>query len=255
MFCKKEVISVETLSLLIADCSDDFRKSLESALQGNYRVHTCRSGREALELLKTITPDILVMDLMLPELDGISLLQALNNSGIRPTVLATTRLVNDYVVSTTTKLGVDYLMVKPCSVQAIVNRVRDLSKQKPRPMLSAPDPKTHISNLLVSLGIPTKLRGYAYLREAVLLMSENPMQSITKELYPSVARQFNCTPSQVERSIRNAIQQSWEKRSDEVWTTVFQPDGSGTIPRPSNAAFISRLADRLLLDQVQLTTP
>lgn len=255
MFCKKEVISVETLSLLIADCSDDFRNSLESALQGNYRVHTCRSGREALELLKTITPDILVMDLMLPELDGISLLQALNNSGIRPTVLATTRLVNDYVVSTTTRLGVDYLMVKPCSVQAIVNRVRDLSKQKPRPVLSAPDSRTHISNLLVSLGIPTKLRGYAYLREAVLLMSENPMQSITKELYPSVARQFNCTPSQVERSIRNAIQQSWEKRSDEVWTTVFQPDGSGTIPRPSNAAFISRLADRLLLDQVQLTTP
>ena len=97
--------------------------------------------------------------------------------------------------------------------------------------------------------------GYAYLREAVLLMVENPMQSITKELYPGVARQFGCTSSQVERSIRNAIQQAWEKRSDEVWSTVFQTDNTGTIPRPSNAAFVSRLADRLLLDQVQLAMP
>lgn len=246
---------METLTLLIADCSDEFRNSLQSALQGKYRVHTCRSGREALELLKTATPDILIMDLMLPELDGISLLQALNTSRIRPIVLATTRLVNDYVVGTTTKLGVDYLMVKPCSIQAIVNRVQDLSKQKPRPVLSAPDSKTHISNLLVSLGISTKLRGYAYLREAVMLMVQNPMQSITKELYPGVARHFGCTPSQVERSIRNAIQQSWEKRSNDVWSTVFQSDDSGTIPRPSNATFISRLADRLILDQVQLSMP
>jgi len=239
---------VETLTLLIADCSDDFRNSLESALQGNYRVHTCRSGREALELLKTVTPDILIMDLMLPELDGISLLQALNNSGIRPTVLATTRLVNDYVVSTTTRLGVDYLMVKPCSVQAIVNRVRDLSKQKPRPVLSAPDSKTHVSNLLVSLGIPTKLRGYAYLREAVLLMVENPMQSITKELYPAIARKFGTSSSKVERAIRHAIEVAWSRGRVDTLNKAFGCCVALPGEKPTNGEFIALIADKLSME-------
>ena len=105
------------------------------------------------------------------------------------------------------------------------------------------------------MGVSTKLRGYAYLREAVLLMIQNPMQSITKELYPGVAKQFSSTPTQVERSIRNAIQHAWERRNEEQWLQVFQPDKAGKIARPSNAAFISRLADRLLLDQLQLTMP
>ena len=234
------LLLVETMTLLIADSSEEFCNSLIDALQGNYRIQTCRTGKEAL---------------MLPELDGLTLLQVLADSGIRPTVLATTRLANDYVIATSTKLGVEYLMVKPCDIRAIAKRVRDLSCQKPRPRLSAPDPKTHVSNLLISLGVSTKLRGYAYLREAVLLMIQNPMQSITKELYPGVAKQFSSTPTQVERSIRNAIQHAWERRNEEQWLQVFQPDKAGKIARPSNAAFISRLADRLLLDQLQLTMP
>lgn len=233
------LLLVETMTLLIADSSEEFCNSLIDALQGNYRIQTCRTGKEALEILRTSTPDLLIMDLMLPELDGLTLLQVLADSGIRPTVLATTRLANDYVIATSTKLGVEYLMVKPCDIRAIAKRVRDLSCQKPRPRLSAPDPKTHVSNL----------------REAVLLMIQNPMQSITKELYPGVAKQFSSTPTQVERSIRNAIQHAWERRNEEQWLQVFQPDKAGKIARPSNAAFISRLADRLLLDQLQLTMP
>lgn len=160
-------ILVETMTLLIADSSEEFRNNLINALQGNYRIQSCQTGKEALEILRNATPDLLIMDLMLPELDGLTLLQVLSDSGIRPTVLATTRLVNDYVIGATTKLGVEYLMVKPCDIRAIAKRVRDLSNQKPRPKLSAPDPKTHVSNLLISLGISTKLRGYAYLGCAV----------------------------------------------------------------------------------------
>lgn len=246
---------METMTLLIADSSEEFRSNLIKALQGNYRIQACQTGREALEILRTATPDMLIMDLMLPELDGLTLLQALSDSGIHTTVLATTRLVNDYVLSATSRLGVEYLMVKPCDIRAIVNRVRDMSERKPRPRLSAPDSRTQATNLLVSLGFSTKLRGYSYLREAILLMSRNPLQSITKELYPSVAKQFSSTPTQVERSIRNAIQHAWDRRSNDTWQQVFQPDSTGDVPRPSNAAFISRLADRLLLDQVALKLP
>lgn len=81
------------------------------------------------------------------------------------------------------------------------------------------------------------------------------MQSITKELYPSVARQFGCNSAQVERSIRNAIQGAWNQRNDSLWAQIFQPDETGTVPRPSNATFITRLADRLVLDQMQITLP
>ena len=177
---------METMSVLIADSSEEFRSTLANALQGNYRVHACRTGKEALDILQRTPPDVLILDLMLPELDGISLLQTVSAAGVRPTVLATTRLANDYVVEATTKLGVEYLMIKPCDIRAIVSRVNDLCCHRPRPSISAPDNRTHISNLLISLGISTKLRGYPYLREAVLRMVDNPMQSITKELYPSV---------------------------------------------------------------------
>lgn len=176
---------METISILIADSSEEFRSTLTNALQGNYRLFSCRSGKEALDFALETPPDILILDLMLPELDGISLLQLLFASGIRPLVLATTKLYNDYVVDATAKLGVEYLMIKPCDIRAVVGRVKDLSNSLSKPSLSAPDRRTHVSNLLVSLGVSTKLRGYSYLREAVLYMADNPMASVTKELYPA----------------------------------------------------------------------
>ena len=246
---------METMTLLIADCSDDFRNALAQALQGQYRIQCCRTGREVLELLHREVPDLVVMDLMLPEIDGISLLQQLRDAGIRPLVLATTRLINDYVLDAATELEVAYMMMKPCDIRAMVGRIRDLLRQKPRPKVSAPDKRSHVSNILTTLGISSKLRGYHYLRTAILICADTPMQSVTKELYPAVAHQLQCTPAQVERSIRNAIQKSWENRSEEVWPRFFPENGSGTVERPSNAAFINRLADRIQLDQMELELP
>ena len=222
---------METQTLLIADSSEEFRTTLVQALQGNYRVLCCRTGMEALDILRRETPDLFIMDLMLPEVDGLTLLQRLHELGIHPTILATTRLVNDYVISATTKLGVEYLMIKPCDIRAIVRRVRDLSSRKSRAAAGGPDRRTYVSNLLTALGINSKLRGYNYLRAAILAMLEN---------------------SQVERSIRNAIQQAWEKRSDETWLRYFPGNEDGSVPRPSNATFICRLADRIQLDQMQM---
>ena len=246
---------METMTLLIADSSPEFRNTLTAALQSTFRIHSCATGKEALEVLLREKPDLVVMDLMLPELDGLTLLQTLRESGIQTTVLATTRLVNEYVITATAKLGVDYIMYKPCDIRAIVGRIRDISAQKPKAKVAAPDDRTYVSNILVSLGINTKLRGYNYLREAVLIMRANPMQSITKELYPKVAREFLCTPTQVERSIRNAVQKAWENRDEDLWLQYFRENDGKSLSRPSNATFISRLADRLLLDQMRLTMP
>lgn len=237
------------LKLLIADGTEEFRLALADKLRGAYYVRTCRDGTEALELLHSFCPDILVLDMMLPGLDGISLLQAAATSKFQPIVLATTRFVNDYVLESADRLGVGYLMVKPCDVNATATRIADLSQRLHQPIISQPDPRTHVSNLLLSLGIPTKLRGYGYLREAILLYAADSGQSVTKELYPAVASLCESTASHVERSIRSAVHSAWSHRDDQIWKLYFYPGADGCIPRPTNASFISRLADSLNLSQ------
>ena len=240
---------MDTLKLLIADDNEEFRQALADALQGAYYIRTCRTGREALFLLRSYSPDILVLNLMLPEMDGISLLENAVESGIRPMVLATTSLDNDYVVESASRLGVQYLMRRPCDVPSTVVRIRDLSRRLEPPLISQPDPMTQVSNLLLSLGVPTRLNGYALVREAILIMARNPDYAITKELYPAVALVCHCKKDHVERSIRSAIQIAWKNRDEQIWKLYFRQEADGTIPRPSNGTFITRLADSLHISQ------
>ena len=240
---------MDAQKLLIADGSEEFRTNLADALQGAYYVRTCKDGQEALAMLHSFHPDILVLDLMLPVLDGISLLQNAVAAGICPMVLATTKLITAYICESADKLGIEYLMMKPCDIPGTVTRIGDLSQRIRQPLICTPDPRTFVSNLLVSLGVPTKLRGYPYLREAILLIARKRDQSITKELYPTVAAACGDRGKNIERSIRTAIEKAWMQRDDRIWQMYFSPGADGIIPRPSNAAFISRLADCLLLQQ------
>ena len=228
--------------LLIADCSEEYRTALTAALNSQYHVLSCRSGTEALALLQQEHPDILVLDLMLPELDGLTLLERISASGICPMVLAATPIFSDYVFSCAQRLGIEYLVRKPCAIEAIASRVRDLSRR-----LKAAEPKTDpesfVTGLLLSLDISTKHNGFAYLREAILLMAKDPAQSVTKMLYPEVARICGCHKENVERSIRTALDRAWEKRDREKWQKYFP----GARQRPTNAVFISRLTEALLL--------
>lgn len=240
---------METGKLLIADETEEFPAALAQALQGNFRVRICTDGKEALELLRSYGPDVLVLDLMLPGLDGISLLQNAVASGFCPMVLATSKFINDYVLESVSRLGVAYVVRKPCDIRAIAARVTDLSQKLHPASFRAAQPQTNISNTLLALSIPPKRKGYQYLREAIPLMAANPMQSVTKELYPAVAKLCHCDSSNVERSIRTAICSAWTHRDDRIWRLYFPPDASGTIPRPTNATFISRLADILQFEQ------
>lgn len=234
--------------VLIAEENEEFRTALAEQMRGLYQVRTCREGNEALAVLRDYRPDVLVLDLMLPGLDGLSLLQNAASEGLRPAVLATTRFASDYILESLKRLGVGYLMIKPCDISATVCRVADLSQRMGSPLFSHPDPRITVSNLLLSLGVPTKLRGYGYLREAVLLIAGNPDQSITKELYPAVAKRCGATPVQVERSMRSAIYAAWCQGDRQLWKLYFGPAQAGFPQKPTNTAFISRLADALSLD-------
>lgn len=230
--------------LLIADCNEDYRTALAAALDGQYHVLCCRSGTEALALLHQEHPDILVLDLMLPELDGLTLLERISAKGICPMVLAATPIFSDYVFSCAQRLGIEYLVRKPCAIEAIVSRIQDLSRRLKSPESKA-DPANYVSNLLLSLGISTKHNGYVYLREGILLMAKDPAQSVTKMLYPEIAHRCDCQKENVERSIRTALDRAWEKRDAVTWQKYF-PNAEH---RPSNAVFLSRLAEALLLEE------
>ncbi len=230
--------------LLIADCNEDYRTAISNALKDQYHVLCCRTGTEALDLLHREHPDMFVLDLMLPELDGLTLLERACADGIRPMVLAVTPILSGYVYNCAQRLGIEYLVRKPCDIDAIASRIRDLSQR-----LTAPTPKTdpvnYITDRLLALGFSTKHNGFGYLREAILLMSKDPAQSITKVLYPAVAHSFGCQKENVERSVRTAMECAWERGDPLLWKELF-PDAR---QRPTNAVFISRLTEALLLEE------
>lgn len=242
---------MELPRILIADSTQEFREALSEALQGYFHVKTCADGNQALELVNSYRPDVLVVDLMLQGMDGISLLQRIREGQFRPAVLANTRYVTDYVVIAAQRLGVGYMMLQPCDISATVERIMDLYQSVQRPVPVRPDTRSEAANMLLALGVPTKLRGYYQLREAILIMASDPAQSITKELYPAVAQVCDATALQVERSIRSAIRAAWERRDERVWRRYFHHAPGGEIARPSNGEFIMRLADVLQLSMDQ----
>lgn len=236
---------MEKKKLLLAEGNEELAISLEDALRGLYNLRACRDGQTALQLMHSFKPDILVLDLMLPGLDGISLLQNITSEHLEPMVLATSRYYNDYMLDAMTRYQVGYLIVKPCDVRATIARIGDLTTRISPPQPTRPDPRNHAANLLRDFRVPSKLKGFRYLREAVVLMAEDPDQAITKELYTKVADLFNTGFKQVERCIRTAIEDAWEVRDEHFWRMYFAPGQDGFLEKPSNAEFICRLADCL----------
>lgn len=238
--------------LLIADGSKDYCDALSDALCGTYRICTCQEGYQTLELWRSFQPDVVVLDLMLPGLDGITLLQTAAESQLKAVVLASSAFVSVYIAAALDKLGVGYLVRKPCDVEAITARLEDLSAELVQEAPELPDPRSTVSSTLSALGFSTKLRGYYCLREAILLMSQDSGQSLTKELYPAVAAVCGGSAIQVERAIRSAIQAAWDNRDEAAWKHYFHPDSFGIIPRPTNGSFITNLADTLALSQQKI---
>lgn len=231
--------------LLIVDNSEEFPMALSDILQDHFTIQYCLDGKEALALLHSFQPDILLLELVIPGLDGISLLQSAASDGLHPVVLTFTRFYNEYMMAALTKLNVSYWMIKPCDLHATADRILDVVPQVGQKSVLSPDLRTRTGELLLSLGFATKHRGYTYLLEAIVWEAQTPGQSVTKHIYPAIADKFNCPQANVEHAIRTAIQSAWAKRDDAVWQQYFHAEPDGTIPRPTNAAFISRIAREL----------
>lgn len=229
--------------LLVADPSGELSRILTRELQEKCLIRCCETGSETLELLESFCPDTLVLDLNLPGMDGLTLLQTARDQGCAASVLAVTTLANSYIRQSLQDLAVSYAMMKPCNPRALALRVEDLLRSPEES--AAPDPYVRITAALLSLGIRSNRDGYAYLVPAILYRARHPRSAITKEIYPAVAKVCGGNALQVERDIRLAIESGWKTGDREIWNRIFP----GLRKRPSNGLFVHRMAELLRLEE------
>lgn len=226
--------------LLIADGNEEFRLALTQALCQEFQTVSTGDGQEALDLLCRERPDILVLDTMLPCLDGLTLLERAAEKAVRPLVLLVCSMYTEYVLRSTRRLGIEYIVLKPCDLEAVAARVRDLGRL-PRPVAPERDLHKRSMELLVSLRFSSKHDGRDYLMIAIPMHYDDPTTAITKATYPAIAKACGRKPKDVERAIRNAIEKAWENGDRELWHRYF-PDHT---KRPTNTDFILRMVEVL----------
>ena len=245
------------MTVIIADNSEEFCSSLSAILQRTegFRVlGVANDGEQAVRMVTERKPNMLVLDMMLAKKDGIGVLKAISTMERKPVVLATSGFVTEYVASAAANLGVRYLMLKPCDLTALVERMEearggDLLHLSATGRNKAGNIETLVTNIIHEIGAPAHIKGYQYLREAIIIAvgDMDVINAITKVLYPQVAKTFQTTPSRVERAIRHAIEVAWDRGDLDTLQRFFGYTVSNTKGKPTNSEFIALIADKLQL--------
>ena len=252
------------LRILIADPSEDFRAMLADVINAEEDmlvVATAGDGLEALSLAEAHQPDILLTDLILTRLDGLGLLTALSEREDAPAAIVLSGLFNERVISACSELGIYYFVPKPCDIPALLTGIRQVAAARYKnitpisqgvPMAPAPrEPSLEavVTDIIHEIGVPAHIKGYQYLREAIVLTVNDmdAINAVTKVLYPAVAKKFATTPSRVERAIRHAIEVAWDRGDLETLQRFFGYTVSNIKGKPTNSEFIAMIADSLTL--------
>ena len=246
------------ISVLLADPGEQYRAAYSKAIGQETDMELVAqtdNGLRAEELITKFQPDVVVLDLVLPNLDGLSLLTHLRAKNAPSRVIVTSAICND-------QLGTTYFMQKPFDPPLLVQRIRQTARPHQRTggagaQLAAAEPEPSLESVVTDviheIGVPAHIKGYQYLREAILLTIDDMdiINSVTKVLYPEVARKFNTTPSRVERAIRHAIEVAWDRGDIETLQKFFGYTVSNIKGKPTNSEFIAMIADCLSLRQKQ----
>ena len=244
-------------TVLIADSTEEFSSSLSAALlrtEGFQVIGTASDGEQAIRMIQEKRPDVLVLDLMLAKQDGISVLKAISNMEKRPATLVTSAFITDYVSTAAVSLGAQYLMLKPCDMAALVQRLEEIRggenlRHSGQNRSTPASIESLVTNIIHEIGVPAHIKGYQYLREAIIIAVNDMdvINAITKVLYPQVAKTFQTTPSRVERAIRHAIEVAWDRGDLDTLQRFFGYTVSNTKGKPTNSEFIALIADKLQL--------
>ena len=247
--------------ILLVDDHQQLRKTLSDFLtrqEGIARVREAANGADALKLLREESFDILITDIIMPLMDGYTLLEELRRMGGNPPkVIVISALNRDDFVTRAIELGAAFYMVKPFDMQHLLSRIRDLTGSRARAPQPAADLRRTVSlderlgSLFLTIGIPAHIKGYQFLRQAVKMVIQQPdiINRITKELYPGIAKHFSTSASKVERAIRHAIEVAWNRGRIETLNTAFGCKVCTPEDKPTNGEFIAMIADKLAVEQ------
>lgn len=249
----------KAIKVLIADDNRDFCELLKEFInqQDDFvLVGIANNGLEALEIISQQAPDVMVLDIIMPHLDGIGVLEKISSGAVehKPKVIMLTAFGQESVTSRAVELGADYYILKPFDFSVLATRIRQLadgvavaqyiSASKPRNLDVA------VTNIIHEMGVPAHIKGYLYLREAILCVINevNLLGAVTKELYPMIAQKYQTTPSRVERAIRHAIELAWDRGNIEMMTKFFGYTINLERGKPTNSEFIAMVADKLRIE-------
>jgi len=222
-------------------------------------IGEAENGQSGYELIKSLKPDAVILDIVMPKLDGLGLLEKLAQENIQTNILVYSAIGNDTVVQKTFSLGAKYYIMKPCDAKDIAARIREASKITPSSVsvisahsgnaITENNLESVITDIIHDIGVPAHIKGYNYLRDAISLCIKDDefINSITKLLYPTVAKNFSTTSSRVERAIRHAIEVAWNRGREEVLTDIFGYTIDTNKGKPTNGEFIAMISDSIKL--------
>ena len=246
------------LKLLIAEDAKVFSGILVeyfSSLNG-YNVCGCaHNGLEALEMIEKYLPDVVILDLVMPHLDGLGVLERVNSLNLpkRPQIIVMTAFGQELLTQKAVELGAIYYILKPFDLPVLDMRIHQLTGDTPSFIAPASagmknrNLDLEVTRIIHQMGVPAHVKGYQYLRDAIIMVTEeaNLMGAVTKELYPLIAEKHNTTPSRVERAIRHAIELAWDRGNVDMMNKYFGYTINIERGKPTNSEFIAMVADKL----------
>ena len=247
-------------NVVVIDDNEVVLSSVMKYLKNDSRINlvaTFKDGKEGLKYLLENPKeyDLIVLDILLPNIDGIRILEELKSNNIVKKVIVLSSFKDSWSIKKIQTLNVDYYMLKPITNEILADRILELMNDKAaNRTMDTNSVELKVSDLLHSLGIPSHVRGYKYIREGIMLLyeSDNLVNLVTKDIYPEIAEKYETTSSRVERAIRHAIEISWLrgdlKLMDELFGNSIDVDRS----KPTNSEFLTTIADRFRLKNKEL---
>ena len=269
----------DKINVLIADDNQDFSHTLSAYINSQEDMQIsgmAKDGNEAVDIINTTNPDVVLLDVIMPHLDGLGVLERINgmNREKRPMCIMLSAVGQDKITQKAISLGAEYYVVKPFDIELLIKRIREIKYFKPTqetsslPSFYAKETKPQyidisssnvskednlealVTNVIHEVGVPAHIKGYQYLREAIIMVVNDidVINQITKSLYPKIANKYNTTPSRVERAIRHAIEVAWGRGEQKAVESIFGYTISASKGKPTNSEFIAMIADKLRLE-------
>ncbi|MBO7744005.1 sporulation transcription factor Spo0A [Paenibacillus sp. MWE-103] len=265
---------MQRIEVLLADDNREFTTLLSEYISEQTDMvvtGVAYNGEEVLRILEETRPDVLILDIIMPHLDGLGVLERLREMNLpqMPKIIMLTAFGQENITQKAVQLGASYYILKPFDMEILANRIRQLvgnptvisssytttssvsvPKSNVVPIAKGKNLDANITSIIHEIGVPAHIKGYQYLREAITMVYNNIeiLGAITKTLYPAIAEKFKTTPSRVERAIRHAIEVAWTRGNIDSISHLFGYTINISKSKPTNSEFIAMVADKLRIE-------